>query len=77
MNIEKCETKVVTGQQKSSQFVENISEGMRIIKNKSKERIPTNITTIKDFEAESDKEKDFMTYGSSTKNLYLLLLEDL
>jgi L-lactate utilization protein LutC len=61
----------------TSQFVENISEGMRIIKNKSKERIPTNITTIKDFEVESDKEKDFMTYGSSTKNLYLLLLEDL
>ena len=61
----------------TSQFVDNISEGMRIIKNKSAGNIPSNITTIKDFETESDKEKDFMTYGSSTKNLYLLLLEDL
>ena len=61
----------------TSQFVENISEGMRIIKNKSAGRIPTNITTIKDFEIESEEEKDFMSYGSSTKNLYLLLLEDL
>lgn len=59
----------------TSQLVENISEGLRIIKSKSKKLIPTNITTIQDFEC--DKEKDFMSYGSSTKNLYLLLLEDL
>lgn len=59
----------------TSQLVENISEGLRIIKNQSRENIPSNITTIQDFE--SEKEKDFMTYGSSTKNLYLLLLEDL
>ena len=60
---------------KTSQFVDTISEGLRKIKNKSQGRIPSNITTIKDFETE--KEKDFMSYGSSTKNLYLLLLEDL
>ncbi|MFC7358345.1 LUD domain-containing protein [Jejudonia soesokkakensis] len=59
----------------TSQFVESISEGLRIIKNRSKNHIPTNITAIQDFETE--KEKDFMSYGSSTKNLYLLLLEDL
>ena len=59
----------------TSQLVDNISEGLRIIKNKSKKHIPSNITTIQDFE--NDKEKDFMNYGSSTKNLYLLLLEDL
>ena len=59
----------------TSQFVENISEGLRIIKNNCKKNIPTNITTIQDFEI--NKEKDFMNYGSSTKNLYLLLLEDL
>lgn len=59
----------------TSQLVENISEGLRIIKNQSRECIPSNITTIQDFE--SKKEKDFMSYGSSTKNLYLLLLEDL
>lgn len=59
----------------TSQLVESISEGLRIIKNQSRQYIPTNITTIQDFE--SKKEKDFMSYGSSTKNLYLLLLEDL
>lgn len=59
----------------TSQLIENISEGMRIIKARSKRFIPSNITTIQDFEC--DKEKDFMSYGSSTKNLYLLLLEDL
>lgn len=59
----------------TSQLIDNISEGLRNIKNKSRSHIPSNITTIQDFE--SDKEKDFMSYGSSTKNLYLLLLEDL
>ncbi|MBT8273418.1 MAG: lactate utilization protein [Bacteroidia bacterium] len=59
----------------TSQFVETISEGLRGIKDKNREKIPTNITTIKHFKA-SD-EGDFLSYGSSTKNLYLLLLEDL
>jgi len=59
----------------TSQLVDTISEGLRIIKNRNTKQIPTNITTIQDFE--TDKEKDFMSYGSSTKNLYLLLLEDL
>ena len=59
----------------TSQMVENISEGLRIIKNQNRHYIPSNITTIQDFE--NKKEKDFMSYGSSTKNLYLLLLEDL
>ena len=59
----------------TSQMVDNISEGLRNIKNQSSGYIPSNITTIQDFETE--KEKDFMSYGSSTKNLYLLLLEDL
>ena len=59
----------------TSQLTDNISEGMQKIKNQSRNLIPSNITTIRDFETE--KEKDFMSYGSSTKNLYLLLLEDL
>lgn len=59
----------------TSQIVENIGEGLRVIKYKNKKQIPTNITTIKHFK--SLEEKDFMTYGSSSKNLYLLLLEDL
>tara|TARA_Y100000815_G_scaffold234728_1_gene227006 strand:- start:458 stop:1066 length:609 start_codon:yes stop_codon:yes gene_type:complete len=59
----------------TSQFVENIGEGLKGIKEKSKTAIPTNITTIKNFKTDDDK--DFLTYGSSAKNLYLLLLEDL
>ncbi|WP_040248620.1 LUD domain-containing protein [Psychroserpens mesophilus] len=59
----------------TSQFVQNIGEGLRGIKGKNKEKIPTNITTIKHFKTIEDK--DFLTYGSSSKNLYLLLLEDL
>ncbi|UZO80560.1 lactate utilization protein [Aquimarina sp. ERC-38] len=59
----------------TSQLVTTIGEGLKGIKEKNKESIPSNITTIKNFEPQ--KEKDFMSYGSSSKNLYLLLLEDL
>ena len=59
----------------TSQFVESIGEGLRGIKGKNRDKIPTNITTIKHFKTLEDK--DFLTYGSSSKNLYLLLLEDL
>ncbi|NQY06988.1 MAG: LUD domain-containing protein [Flavobacteriaceae bacterium] len=59
----------------TSQMVNQIGEGLRKIKNQNSNKIPTNITTIKCFNLE--KEKDFMSYGSSSKNLYLLLLEDL
>lgn len=59
----------------TSQIVGSIGEGLRGIKTKNAQKIPTNITTIKHFK--SLEEKDFMTYGSSSKNLYLLLLEDL
>ena len=59
----------------TSQFVENIGEGLKGIKEKSKAKLPTNITTIKHFKTDDDK--DFLSYGSSSKNLYLILLEDL
>ena len=59
----------------TSQITENIGEGLRGIKSKNKDAIPTNITTIKHFK--SDEDHDFLSYGSSAKNLYLLLLEDL
>ncbi|WP_300436733.1 LUD domain-containing protein [Christiangramia sp.] len=59
----------------TSQLIDTIGEGLRGIKFKNKQHIPSNITTIKNFETQ--KEGDFMSYGSSTKNLYLLLLEDL
>ena len=59
----------------TSQLVSIIGEGLRGIKNKYKSDIPSNITTIKHFQVQ--EEKDFLSYGSSSKNLYLLLLEDL
>lgn len=60
---------------KTSQILENKSEGLREIKKRYDKDYPTNITTIKYFE--KAKEEDFMHYGSAAKNLYLLLLEDL
>lgn len=59
----------------TSQILESKSDGLRTIKKKYDKEYPTNITTIKYFE--KAKEEDFLQYGSSAKNLYLLLLEDL
>jgi len=59
----------------TSQILESKSDGLRAIKKKYDKDYPTNITTIKYFE--KAKEEDFLQYGSSAKNLYLLLLEDL
>ena len=60
---------------KTSQILENKTEGLREIKKRYEKDYPTNITTIKYFE--KAKEEDFLQYGSAAKNLYLLLLEDL
>ncbi len=60
---------------KTSQIKETKSDGLSAIKKKYERDYPTNITTIKYFE--KAKEEDFTQYGSSAKNLYLLLLEDL
>ena len=59
----------------TSQLLEAKSDGLRVIKKKYDKDYPTNITTIKYFE--KAKEEDFLQYGSTAKNLYLLLLEDL
>lgn len=59
----------------TSQLVGNKSDGLRNIKKRYDKEYPSNITTIKYFE--KTKEEDFLHYGSSHKNLYLLLLEDL
>jgi len=61
----------------TSQLVETIGEGLKRIKKKYKKGIPANITTIKHFQPTSENSNDFLTYGSSSKHLYLLLLEDL
>jgi hypothetical protein len=59
----------------TSQILRAKSDGLSAIKKKYERDYPTNITTIKYFE--KAKEEDFTQYGSSAKNLYLLLLEDL
>ena len=51
----------------------SISEGLSEIKSNS-ESIPTNITTIKNFN-KIKEDKNFLSYGTSSKNLYLILLE--
>lgn len=58
----------------TSQILAAKSDGLSAIKKKYERNYPTNITTIKYFE--KAKEEDFTQYGSSAKNLYLLLLED-
>lgn len=58
----------------TSQILAAKSDGLSAIKRKYERDYPTNITTIKYFE--KAKEEDFTQYGSSAKNLYLLLLED-
>ena len=59
----------------TSQLIRDISEGLQGIKNKTG-GIPSNITTIQHF-GKKKEDDDFMSYGSSSKNLYLLLVEDL
>ncbi len=61
----------------TSQLVNSIGEGLKIIKKKHLNGIPNNITTIKHFQTIREEQNDFLTYGSSSKNLYLILLEDL
>lgn len=58
----------------TSQLIATKSDGLSVIKKKYIKDYPTNITTIKYFEKAEDE--DFTQYGSSAKNLYLLLLED-
>lgn len=59
----------------TSQIIGTKSDGLSAIKKKYIGDYPTNITTIKYFEKAA--EEDFTQYGSTAKNLYLLLLEDL
>ncbi|NNL01327.1 MAG: LUD domain-containing protein [Eudoraea sp.] len=61
----------------TSQLVDTIGEGLKTIKKKYRQGIPANITTIKHFQGTEENANDFLTYGSSTKHLYLLLMEDL
>ena len=54
-------------------FVNDVSEGMSNLKNKYASQLPTNITTLN--VKNSKDENDFLSYGNSAKNLYLILQE--
>ena len=61
----------------TSQLVKTKGESLTGIKSRYQGNIPSNISAIKNYSL-NHKEKDFMTYGSTnTKNLYLLLFDDL
>jgi hypothetical protein len=59
---------------KTSQLTQSLEKSLQLIKKKHK-KIPTSITSLKTFKEKEDV--DYLSYGSTQKNLYLLLLEDL
>lgn len=59
----------------TSQLIENLDEGLTLIKKKYGSNIPAKITSLKTFKEKKDV--DYLSYGSTQKNLYLLLIEDL
>ena len=62
---------------KTSQLSETLSKGLEGIRIKYSNNLPSNITSIKNFNKNEGEDLNFLTYGSSAKNLYLILLEDL
>ncbi len=62
---------------KTSQMVNNVGQGLTGIKTNFRGNIPTNISAVKNYVLNKNDD-NFMNYGSSnSKNLYLLLFEDL
>jgi L-lactate utilization protein LutC len=61
----------------TSQMVNDMGEGLTGIKTNYKDNIPTNISAVKNYSINKN-EDNLLNFGNSnTKNLYLLLLEDL
>jgi L-lactate utilization protein LutC len=61
----------------TSQIVNDTGQGLTGIKTNSKKNLPNNISAIKNYTLKKSDD-NFLNYGNSnTKNLYLLLLEDL
>ena len=56
------------------QFVSDLSEGMTKLKHKYKTKFPSNITTI--IVKNKLNEDNFLTYGNSAKDIYLILSDD-
>lgn len=62
---------------KTSQLVKDMGQGLTGIKINHKDNLPTNISAIKNYGVQQNDD-NFLNYGNSnSKNLYLLLLEDL
>ena len=57
-----------------NQIASDVSEGMTKLKNKYKKKVPSNITTLKP--KKLIEENDFLSYGNSAKNIYLLLQDE-
>jgi L-lactate utilization protein LutC len=61
----------------TSQLIHNKDKALTSIKYRFKKEIPTNISAIKDYMPHK-KDPNFLNYGNTnSKNLYLLLFEDL
>ncbi len=61
----------------TSQLVKDTGQGLTGIKTNSKDILPTNISSIKNYNI-NKIDDNFLNYGNNnSKNLYLLLLEDL
>jgi len=61
----------------TSQLVNSLDEGLTEIKKRYLKDIPDNITAVNNFQKQGEpKENNFLNYGHSAKNVYLLLLED-
>jgi L-lactate utilization protein LutC len=61
----------------TSQLVKDTNQGLTGIKTNNKKNIPTNICSVKNYSIHKNDD-NFLNYGNSnSKNLYLLLLEDL
>lgn len=62
---------------RTSQLVKDMGQSLTGIKNNYKEYIPTNISAIKNFSPSNEEEDILSNPNSNSKNLYLLLFEDL
>ena len=61
----------------TSQLVKDTGQALTGIKSNNKDKLPTNISAIKNYNVNKNDDS-FLNYGNSNaKNLYLLLLEDL
>lgn len=61
----------------TSQLIHNKDKALTSIKFRFKKNIPSNISAVKDYNP-NQKDASYMYYGNrNTKNLYLILLEDL